>query len=75
MFKNQLKERFGLPDIPFLPAAAVVSQLRAGFNFYDASAIEQIAKSNLPILFIHGGADDYVPVSYTHLDVYKRQPL
>ena len=63
MFKNQLKERFGLPDIPFLPAAAVVSQLRAGFNFYDASAIEQIAKSNLPILFIHGGADDYVPTS------------
>lgn len=70
MFKNQLKERFGLPDIPFLPAAAVVSQLRAGYNFYDASAIDQIAKSNLPILFIHGGADDYVPTSMGR-ELYK----
>lgn len=61
MFKNQLKERFGLPEFPFLPAAAIVGQMRAGFNFNDADALAQIAKATLPILFIHGKADDYVP--------------
>lgn len=61
MFQDQLKERFGLPEFPFLPAAQLVGQMRAGYNFGDASAINQIKKTKLPILFIHGGADDYVP--------------
>lgn len=61
MFANQLQERFGLPEMPFLPAAAIVGQLRTGFNFNDASALEQLEKATLPILFIHGDADDYVP--------------
>lgn len=70
MFQNQLQERFGLPEFPFLPAAALVGQVRAGFNFYDASAIEQLKKSDLPILFIHGGADDYVPTAMG-LELYE----
>lgn len=61
MFANQLDERFGLPEIPFLPVAALIGQMRAGFDFNDASAIKQLEKATLPILFIHGGADDYVP--------------
>lgn len=70
MFKNQLKERFGLPEFPFLPAAAMVGQMRAGFNFYNASAINQLEKATLPILFIHGGDDDYVP-TFMGKELYK----
>lgn len=70
MFQNQLQERFGLPEFPFLPAAALVGKLRAGFNFYDASASKQLETSTLPILFIHGGADDYVPTAMG-LELYE----
>lgn len=70
MFQNQLKERFGLPEFPFLPAAALIGQLRAGFSFYDASAIDQLKNATLPILFIHGGADDYVPTAMG-LELYE----
>ncbi|MEG0592305.1 MAG: alpha/beta hydrolase [Coprobacillus sp.] len=70
MFKDQLKERFGLPEIPFLPAAQLVGQLRYGFNFGDASAINQLKKATLPILFIHGNDDDYVP-TYMGKELYE----
>ncbi|MEG0264347.1 MAG: alpha/beta hydrolase [Erysipelotrichaceae bacterium] len=70
MFKDQLKERFSLPEFPFLPAAQVFAKVRAGFNFSDASAIDQIKKTKLPILFIHGGSDDYVPTRMG-LELYK----
>ena len=74
MFEDQLKERFSLPAFPFLPAAQLIGQIRAGYNFKYASPINELKKATLPILFIHGGADDYVPTwmgqelydSYTH---------
>ncbi|MEA4874257.1 alpha/beta hydrolase [Anaerorhabdus sp.] len=61
MFENQLKERFGLPAFPFLPAAEIIGQFRAGYNFSNASPIKALKSATLPILFIHGGSDDYVP--------------
>lgn len=70
MFKDQLKERFSLPEFPFLPSAALIGSLRAGFNFYDADALEAIQHADLPILFIHGGADDYVP-TYMGKELYE----
>lgn len=70
MFKDQLKERFGLPEFPFLPAAALVGYFRAGFNFYDADAKKALQTATLPILFIHGGADDYVP-TYMGEELYE----
>lgn len=70
MFQAQLKERFGLPEFPFLPAAQLVGQLRAGFDFGKASAINQLKTATLPILFIHGGGDDYVP-TYMGKELYE----
>lgn len=61
MFEDQLKERFGLPAFPFLPAAQLVGQLRAGYDFGKASPIKALENATLPILFIHGGNDTYVP--------------
>lgn len=70
MFKDQLKERFGLPEYPFLPAANIVCYLKTGFAFTSASAINQLKKATLPILFIHGAADDYVP-TYMGEELYE----
>ena len=66
-FAGQLKEMFGLPTFPVLDAASLVTQLRAGYGFQEASAVEQLKKTSLPILFIHGEEDTFVP--YAMLDV------
>ena len=66
-FAGQLKEMFGLPTFPVLDAASLVTQLRAGYGFQEASAVEQLKKTSLPMLFIHGEEDTFVP--YAMLDV------
>ena len=66
-FAGQLKEMFGLPTFPVLDAASLVTQLRAGYGFQEASAVEQLKKPSLPMLFIHGEEDTFVP--YAMLDV------
>ncbi|MGG7179141.1 alpha/beta hydrolase [Clostridium paraputrificum] len=62
-FAYQLKELFGLPKFPVINAASIVSKIRAGYWLGEASAIEQVAKSKTPMLFIHGDKDDFVPYS------------
>ena len=42
-----------------LNAASLLSKLRDGYDFKQASALDQVKKSRIPTLFI--------PVSYTHL--------
>jgi fermentation-respiration switch protein FrsA (DUF1100 family) len=44
-----------------LRAADRLTQKRAGYGFREASALEQVKKAKVPILFIHGDADSYVP--------------
>lgn len=70
MFGDQLKERFGLPSFPFLPVANIISSMRAGYSFSSADAKKQLETATLPILFIHGNADDYVP-TYMGVELYE----
>ena len=46
-----------------LNAASLVCQIRAGYSFEEASSVEQLKKATLPMLFIHGEEDDFVPYS------------
>lgn len=66
MFEAQLYERFGLPKFPILNAAEIVTNIKAKYNFHEASALEQVKKSNTPILFTHGGNDTYVPTEMVY---------
>ena len=62
-FALQLKDVFGLPSFPLLDVADLVCNLRAGYDFHTASSVEQLKKATLPMLFIHGDADTFVPYS------------
>ncbi len=66
-FAVQLQDMFGLPTFPVLDTASLVCQIRAGYSFKQASAVEQLEKASLPMLFIHGEEDAFVP--YSMLDV------
>ncbi|MBB6451697.1 hypothetical protein HNQ94_000118 [Salirhabdus euzebyi] len=74
VFIYQLDDLFGLPEFPVINAANTVTKIRAGYDLYEASAVNQVAKSKTPILFIHGDADTFVP--YEMLDeVYEEAPV
>lgn len=60
-FKYQLKRDFGLPSFPLMSVTSFIVECCSGWGFTEASALKQIEKSNLPIFFIHGDADKYVP--------------
>lgn len=66
-FSLQLKNVFHLPTFPVLNAASMFSKLRAGYSFEEASSVEQLKKATVPMLFIHGDADTFVP--FEMLDV------
>lgn len=57
----QLKRMFRLPTFPLLETTSLVTKLKAGYTFQEASALEQVKKSRVPVLFIHGSSDRFVP--------------
>ena len=60
IFADELDYLFHLPAFPVLTAADLVARVRAGYGFTEASALEQVAKAAVPVLFIHGSEDNFV---------------
>ena len=60
-FASELQNQFGLPIHPLMDVTSWLCDLRYGWNFKEASALEQVRKSTLPMLFIHGGNDSLCP--------------
>lgn len=57
----QLKDMFNLPSFPLLQVTSLITKIRSGYFFGEASSVAQLKKNKLPILFIHGDTDDFVP--------------
>lgn len=66
IFQSELKLRFGLPAFPVLNMAEIMASLRAGYNFHDPSPLKAVSQIKVPLLLIHGNADDFVPVTMAH---------
>ena len=60
-YAGELKNQFGLPAFPLLHLASWATRLRYGWDFREASPLEQVKKCRLPMLFIHGTEDTFVP--------------
>ncbi|MCM3757892.1 alpha/beta hydrolase [Sporosarcina aquimarina] len=58
---HQLKSIYGLPAFPLLEVTSVIANIRAGYTLQEASAVDQVRKNKVPLLLIHGDADDLVP--------------
>lgn len=57
IFASEAKARFNLPAFPILNMFELIANIRAKYDIKEASALEQVKKANVPILFIHGDAD------------------
>ncbi len=65
-FAGEIKNQFGLPVHPLMDIASWLCDVRYGWNFKEASAIDQVRKAEIPILFIHGDSDTFVPTDMVH---------
>lgn len=61
IFSKELRESYHLPSFPIMNVASGICKSKAGYSFKEASALNQVKSSRVPILFIHGDADDFVP--------------
>ena len=60
-FNNNRKQSFSFIPPDVLQSASLVTKKRYGWGFWEASSVKQLEKSRVPMLFIHGDADDFVP--------------
>lgn len=67
LFAYQMKRMYHLPSFPVLNTTSLVTKLKAGYSFTEASALEQVKKATVPILYIHGEADTFVPTELSML--------
>lgn len=70
LFQYQMKRMYHLPAFPILPTTSLVTKIRTGYSFQEASALEQVKKSEIPILYIHGSNDTFVPTEMA-LELYE----
>lgn len=65
LFSYQMKRMFHIPAFPILPSTSAVTKMKAGYSLSEASALDQVKKADVPILYIHGNVDTFVPTKMT----------
>lgn len=66
VFSHVLKEWYHMPHFPLLNFTEVIAKKKAGYGYKDCSTLDAVAKTKIPILFIHGGKDTFVPTWMSH---------
>lgn len=62
--ESELKYQFRIhhaPTFPVLNIASLISKVVIGYGYKEASSVHQLKKNHLPMLFIHGEQDHFVP--------------
>ena len=70
LFKHRLKEDYKINFLPLLFIADIIMKVRYKWSFKSASPLTYIKNIDIPILFIHGDMDDYVP-TYMVYDLFN----
>lgn len=56
-----IREEYHLPPCLILPAMNIWFRLLAGYDIGEYSTMQALKKCRLPVLFVHGTEDDFVP--------------
>jgi fermentation-respiration switch protein FrsA (DUF1100 family) len=63
IIKKVMREDMHLPPAIFMPFVKLGARLFAHFSIDDAAPIEAMKKAKVPVFFIHGDDDKFVPFS------------
>lgn len=61
VFAHILKRDYHLPAFPVMNISDMLCRKKAGYGFRDYSTLDAVQSTSLPILFIHGKDDNFVP--------------
>ncbi|WP_138494959.1 alpha/beta hydrolase [Paenibacillus pinistramenti] len=73
LIRYQVTKIARLPAFPFIRLLNRKLQAKAGFRLEQVSPIQSVQQSRLPVLFIHGTSDRYVPPSMSQ-EMYEAKP-
>lgn len=62
IFVEVLARTFHAKPFPILPLCGLMAEMKANFGFKDATTLEAMAENEIPVLFVHGEEDDFVPI-------------
>lgn len=65
VFSHILKRDYHIPKFPIMNITEHMTLKKAGYGYKDVNTLNEVAKTKIPILFIHGDKDDFVPVWMT----------
>ncbi len=65
VFSHILKRDYHLPEFPVMNINDAICRKKAGYGFRDYSTFDAVKVTNVPMLFIHGAEDNFVPVWMT----------
>ena len=54
-----------LPPVPWIWSAELFARIFAGSSLWGKNSIKSLSRNRLPILMVHGKADDFVPCAMT----------
>lgn len=63
VFTHVLKKDYHLPEFPVMAINNVFCRRNAGYGFKDYSTLDAVKTTKVPILFIHGENDNFVPTN------------
>lgn len=66
VFTHVLNNMYHLPAFPAIQGADLINKKLAGYGMDECNAKNEVKKAKVPILFIHGSADTFVPCSMCH---------
>jgi len=72
-FAYVARHNYNMPAFPFMHIANQICRWQYGWDFREASSLEQLKNSIKPMLFIHGTEDHYVPTRMVH-ELYRTKP-
>ena len=65
IISHVIKNNYHIPPQIILPAMNIWSRILAKYSFDEVSTCDALKKAKVPVLFIHGRADDFVPCYMT----------
>ncbi|MGN0131456.1 MAG: alpha/beta hydrolase [Lachnospiraceae bacterium] len=63
VFTHVLNTMYHLPAFPAIQGAEIINKRLAGYGMDECNAKREVAKAKIPILFIHGSKDTFVPTA------------
>ena len=73
VFTSVLKTTYHIPAFPLMDLSDRMAKKEAGYGLDECNARDEVKKAKIPMLFINGSKDTFVPCSMVHSHSSKQQ--